>query len=244
MLLAKAFVFAILLTTSCTKSSPPNKPTLYLASSLAVLFDDIQRLSGGQINTIFLSSSAIARQITQGAPCDAAIVADETWQNYLIQQGVVETTIQLFAHNSLVLVGPKSVHPQQFETALNLIPQDQRLIIGDPEFVPLGAYTKEALAKVGGFARLQGRLMRAHSARHAGLLLEQKASSWAVVYRTDVIPEGMHVVATIDPALHRPIAYPFLRCKKARPHQLKVLLQLIFSPALRQQMSAKGFFMQ
>jgi molybdate transport system substrate-binding protein len=234
--------FLLTLLVSCTQKNHEDKAKLYLASSLAVLAEDIQKLSGKlSIDMVFLSSSAIAKQIAQGAPCDAAILADEQWLRYLLQKNTVEPISRLFAKNRLVLVGPHDHQPQGLSDALKQIPKGKKLIIGDPDFVPLGAYTKEALTNIGWLKKLSTQLLPAHSARQASLLLSQGAGSFAILYQSDAQASFAHIIAHLDPSLHRPIEYPFLVCKKARSYQAKALEQLLFSKAFKTALTSKGF---
>src|SRR5215203_5494952 len=55
----------------------------------------------------FAASSALARQIEQGAPADLFASADEPWMDYLQQRGLIapETRVSPIA-NALVLVAP------------------------------------------------------------------------------------------------------------------------------------------
>jgi molybdate transport system substrate-binding protein len=55
----------------------------------------------------FAASSALARQVEQGAPADLFLSADEAWMDYLQQRGlVVEATRVSAVGNALVLVAP------------------------------------------------------------------------------------------------------------------------------------------
>jgi molybdate transport system substrate-binding protein len=57
----------------------------------------------------FAASSALARQVEQGAPADLFLSADEAWMDYLQQRGlVVEATRVSAVGNALVLVAPAS----------------------------------------------------------------------------------------------------------------------------------------
>jgi molybdate transport system substrate-binding protein len=217
---------------------------IYLASSLAPMTKDFEALSTPNINfdLVYLSSSAIAKQLEQGAPCDVAMVADEVWSEYLIKKGLVEPRVHFVASNRLVLAGRqknslKPVHEMLF----GLAPTD-KLIIADPDFVPLGSYTKEALVSLGLWPLVSNRLIKAHSARAAGLLLEQQAASVAILFRTDAINNSaVHIVSTIDPSLHRPIRYYVLTCKGARKERATYVKNEVLSPSFQNTLMKKGF---
>lgn len=276
-----SFLIALLVSAlACQRSAPP-AARLYLASSLMPLADDIERMAKDKlpIDLIFLSSSVIAKQIEQGAPCEAAILADDRWRDHLLASGFVTDQVRVVASNTLVLAGlAKAERPQdQIGSALssprsgidldsglrgndnlifgsdNLISVNgitarlrqvdtaHKLIIADPDFVPLGAYTKEVLLKLGLYEKLAPYFLLTHSARQASLLLEQGAAPLAILYRTEAINDKIHVLAFIDASLHRPIEYPLLVCKKAQRDRVNAVETIIFSQSFKEALAAKGF---
>src|SRR5271170_6047065 len=84
------FFIPLFFAMACKQAENAGKARLYLASSLASLASDIDQLSRGSIEAIFLTSSAIARQIKEGALCDGVIVADEVWRDFLLKHHAVE----------------------------------------------------------------------------------------------------------------------------------------------------------
>lgn len=218
---------------------------IYLASSLMPLQDDIKELAKdiGPIDLIFLSSSSIARQIEQGAPCEIAILADEKWRDHLVSKGAVITETASMGTNTLVVASLTRIGGlESVRGLLDGLPDSEKLIIADPDFVPLGAYTKEALENLGLYDKFSSRLVRAHSARSAGLLFKQKAANLAVLYRSDAISEGMHLVGEIDKMLHRPIHYPLVICKQARMKAAMQLRKVLLSQEFKKILAAKGFY--
>ena len=72
---------------------------------------------------------------------------------------------------------------------LSHLSSQEKIIIGDPDYVPLGNYTKEALINLGLFNDLKSRFIKAHSARQASLLLKSGAGAWAILYQSDALNE-------------------------------------------------------
>ena len=62
---------------------------------------------GGRMVGTYAASSALARQIEQGAPIDVFLSADLEWMDYLASKGLIESgTRKTVAANTLVLIAP------------------------------------------------------------------------------------------------------------------------------------------
>lgn len=233
----------ILCLVSCKQKAEGESIKLLVASSLMPLANDIKRLSPQKnIEIDALSSAAIAKQIEHGAPCDAAIVADERWQDYLVTKHLVRAHVKTIATNSLVLA---SVHKQPLiQTAdeiVSALKAAKKIIIANPDFVPLGTYTREFLEKTNAFVELKEKFIMASSARHAALLVTQHAGDLAILYQTDALADRLNIVAHIPKSSHRHIEYPFLQCVNANPQHVSTLSRLVSSHAFKDVLMHKGF---
>ena len=74
-----------------------------LRDALGTIAAEYQRETDVDVVLVFAASSAIARQVAQGAPADVVLLADEDWGKWLIDQGTVGG-VDVFASNRLVLV--------------------------------------------------------------------------------------------------------------------------------------------
>src|SRR3954462_7474536 len=140
----------------------------------------------------FAASSALARQIEQGAPADLFLSADEPWMDYLAQRGLIlpETRVSPLG-NALALVAPANSPLAPFAIGPGtdlpaLLGPQGRLAAGDPAHVPAGIYAKAALERLGQWAAIAPRLARAENVRAALLLVERGEAPLGIVYRTDV----------------------------------------------------------
>lgn len=169
----------------------------------------------------FAASSALARQIGQGAPADIVMSADEPWMDYLERRGlIVNATRSSPLGNALVLVAPanssaRAVLARGMDLAPLLGPGG-RLAAGDPAHVPAGRYAQAALTWLGAWEALAPRLARAENVRAALMLVERGEAPLGIVYETDArASPGLRVVATFPEGSHPPITYPFALTRRA-----------------------------
>lgn len=182
------------------------------------------------------ASSALARQIEQGAPADIFASADEPWADYLQQRSLIlPATRTSPLGNALVLIAPKD----QAGGDIVLTPADLlarlgpngRLVTGDPASVPAGKYAQAALTTLGLWDQLAPRIARAQNVRAALLLVERGEAPLGIVYSTDAAASpGVRVVATFPNSSHPPITYPFALTPHGDTPQGRALLAFLTGP--------------
>jgi molybdate transport system substrate-binding protein len=170
----------------------------------------------------FAASSALARQIEQGAPAAIFASADEPWMDYVQKEGfVVDATRVSPLGNTLVLVAPadSTLSPISLTKGVDLaqlLGPGGRLAIAEPASVPAGKYGREALTWMGAWAALQPHLATAENVRATLLLVERGEAPLGIVYATDAAAsKGVKVLATFPAESHAPITYPFALLKRA-----------------------------
>lgn len=199
-------------------SAAPRELVVFAAASLQNAFEDIGKLhvtaGGVPVKFSFASSSALARQIEQGAPAAIFASADEQWMDYLQQRRlVVAATRKNLLGNRLVLVVPASstatveIKPG-FDLAA-LLGKDGRWVTGDPSNVPVGRYAQDALTRLGAWSSAQTRLVRAENVRVALSFVERGEAAAGIVYETDAAIAKKVRIAGVFPAdSHAPVSYP------------------------------------
>ena len=85
--------------------------TVFAAASLKNSLDAVDaaymRETGATVRASYAASSALARQIEQGAPADVFISADEDWMDYAGQHGLIQAgTRRDLLTNHLALIAP------------------------------------------------------------------------------------------------------------------------------------------
>jgi molybdate transport system substrate-binding protein len=169
----------------------------------------------------FAASSALARQIEQGAPADIFASADEPWMTYVQERKLILDASRVSAlGNSLALVAPVGSSAQvtlaRGTDLLALLGPTGRLAMGDPAHVPAGRYAQAALDWMGQWPALAPRLARAENVRAALLLVERGEAPFGIVYGTDArASRGVRTVATFPAESHPPISYPFAITRRA-----------------------------
>lgn len=176
-----------------------------------------QDKTGQTVTASFASSSALAKQIAQGAPAGVFISANPKWMDVLEGEGaIVEGSRTDLLGNSLVLVAPRdTARPVTVDAALPLaqmLGADGRLSVGDPDHVPAGIYARQALTALGLWEVAAPRLARASDVRAALALVARGETPLGIVYATDAaISDGVSVVGTFPEGSHPPIRYPAAR---------------------------------
>jgi molybdate transport system substrate-binding protein len=196
----------------------------------------------------FAASSALARQIEQGAPADLFMSADEDWMNYVQERNLIVNDTRISpVGNSLVLVSPTaSARPVALTRETNLaalLGPGGRIATGDPAHVPVGRYAQAALTWMGQWDAIAPRLARADNVRAALLLVERGEAPFGIVYGTDAAAsQGVRVVGTFPAASHTPVTYPFALTRRAAGNaQARAFLAFLTGPAARPTWQRFGF---
>jgi molybdate transport system substrate-binding protein len=191
--------------------------TVFAAASLKNALDEIDdtyRKRAGQKAVIsYASSSALAKQVENGAPADMFISADLDWMDYLDKRELVNRASRKnLLRNEIVLIAPAdspvslTVGPA-FALAAQL--GNGRLAMGDPDHVPAGRYAKAALQTLKVWPSVADRIARAENVRSALLFVARGEAPLGIVYRTDAAAEKkVRIVGVFPPDSHPPIVYP------------------------------------
>ncbi|WP_331372303.1 molybdate ABC transporter substrate-binding protein [Sinorhizobium chiapasense] len=224
--------------------------TVFAAASLKNALDAInaewQNESGGQVTASYAASSALAKQIEQGAPADVFISADLAWMDYLVDKKLIKTdTRSNLLGNRLVLVsaepdsGTVDIKPG-FDLAALI--GDGRLAIGAVDSVPAGKYGKAALEKLGIWPAVEQKVAGAQSVRAALLLVSRGEAPYGIVYQTDAVADpGVKVVGTFPEDSHPPIIYPIAITADSKSADAVAYVEFVKSAKAAAFFEAQGF---
>jgi molybdate transport system substrate-binding protein len=226
--------FAILFGSACSPASAQDKSlTVFAAASMKNALDDIDAAytgkTGVKIIASYAASSALAKQIEQGAPADIFMSADTDWMDYAANRNVISTPTRLnLLGNSIVLVAPKDsgvdkvTIGQGFDLAK--LAGAGKIATGDVNAVPVGKYAKAALEKLGAWDAVGPKFAMGESVRAALTLVARGEAALGIVYATDArVEPGVKIVGTFPVDSHPPIIYPVAATTTAKPEAASYL---------------------
>ena len=216
-----------------------------LTDALQEVGDAFTRETSIPVKFSFAASSALARQIENGAPADVFFSADLDWMTYLQTRHLLqEATRHDVLGNRLVLIAPAdAVVALKIEPhfALAAALGNRRLATGDPESVPVGRYAQEALTRLGVWPAVQARLARAENVRAALAFVDRGDAALGIVYATDALVDKKVRVVDVFPAdSHPPIVYPIAVTATAQAAAAR-FVDFVRSPAADKVFKSYGF---
>ena len=224
--------------------------TVFAAASLKEALDEAaaayRKQTGVPVRVSYAASSALARQIEQGAPADVFFSADLEWMDYLQQRNRLDVaTRRSLLGNRLVLIAPRASKAQvdlRRPATLLAALGDGRLAVGQTRTVPAGKYAKASLESLSLWNGVRPRLAESESVRAALMLVARGETPLGIVYASDAKAEpGVRVVATFPEDSHPPIVYPVAALRGARAAQAARFVQWLASPAADSLFTKRGF---
>jgi molybdate transport system substrate-binding protein len=201
--------------------------TIFAAASMKNALDDINaaflKASGVKVVASYAASSALAKQIEQGAPADIFASADLDWMDYSSQKKTIreDTRVNLLG-NRLVLIAPKDAKMDKVAIGPGLdlarLIGDGRIATADIAAVPVGKYAKAALQKLGIWPSVEKKFAFAENVRAALALVARGEAVLGIVYETDAkIEPSVKIVGAFPAGSHAPIVYPVAATTIAKP---------------------------
>jgi molybdate transport system substrate-binding protein len=209
------------------------------AASLKNALDDAdvqyQREAGQKIVVSYGASSALAKQIENGAPADIFISADLDWMDYAAAHKLIkpESRFNLLG-NRLVLVAPA-------DSRINLAIAPN-FPLAHPAAVPAGKYGKAALEALGVWASVAGKIAPAQDVRATLLLVSRGEAPLGIVYQTDAAADrGVKIVGAFPATSHPPIIYPIAATAASTNPGVAAYIGFLRSPAAKPAFEKQGF---
>ena len=225
------------------------KMVVFAAASLKNALDAVnetwQAETGRRATISYAASSALARQIEQGAPADIFISADLDWMEYLSErQLIVPGSRTNLLGNRIVLIAAAG------SAEINIVPGfalaellgEGRLAMADVKAVPAGKYSKAALERLGVWVEVEGKVAQAENVRAALKLVATGEAPLGIVYRSDAVAEPtVKVIGVFPEDAHPPIVYPVgVTTDSSNPYAAE-FVKYLQSPKAKQLFEQQGF---
>ena len=217
-----------------------------LQTALNAIAAEWSRETGRRAVFSYAASSALARQIEQGAPADLFASADLDWMDWLQERRLIRPeTRRTLLGNSLVLIAGREwtgelAIGRGFGLAAAL--GESRLALANPQAVPAGRYAKQALTALGVWDQLAPRVAGADNVRAALALVARGEARFGIVYETDARTEPrVRVVGRFPADSHPPILYPVALTAGATSPEAAAFLAYLAGPAATLNFEAEGF---
>ncbi len=224
--------------------------TVFAAASMQTALDAVvaawHEQEGGDAVVSYAASSALTRQIEQGAPADIFISADLDWMAYLANHSLIRanTTTNLLG-NRLVLVAPNgTAQAVEVTPELDLVGmlEGGRLAVADTAAVPAGRYAKAALQSLGLWDSVADHLAEAENVRAALAFVSRGEAPLGIVYATDDVADpAVEAIGIFPDDTHPPIIYPATILAGSDNPAADAFLAFLRSPTAQCIFEAQGF---
>jgi molybdate transport system substrate-binding protein len=223
---------------------------VFAAASLKTALDAIGKEwtaeTGHKVAFSYAASSAIAKQVEQGAPADLFASADLKWMDYLSEKKlIVAESRKSLLGNTLVLVAPSdSTSDLKIAKGFALAAAigDGRLAMGDPKSVPAGMYGQVALTSLGVWEAVSPKVAGAENVRAALAFVARKEAPFGIVYGSDAKSEpAVRIVDVFPEDSHPPIVYPFALTAASKNPSAKDFFAYLGSAKAKQAFAGQGF---
>jgi molybdate transport system substrate-binding protein len=223
---------------------------IFAAASLKTALDEaagaFRAETGTETKISYGGSLALARQITEGAPADIFVSADEDSMDEAAKGAAIKPQTRFdFLANSLVIVANRkapfdslALTPAAIDAAIG----SGKLATGEVNSVPVGKYAKQALTNLGLWEDVAPHLAMTDNVRAALAFVARNEAPLGIVYATDAAAEpAVKVVAVFPASSHKPIVYPVaLTAASDNPSAVR-FLDFLRSPAARTIFARQGF---
>lgn len=229
---------------------------VFAAASLTDPFNELGPLfsaanGGATVTYNFGGTPQLRTQLEQGARADLFASANRDQMAAALASGVVVGETPVFAQNKLVVIVPKA-NPGKIETIEDLARPGLKLVITQRD-VPVGRYTRDALATMAGDARFGAQFetkvlanIRSEEPNVKQLVAKVRLgeADAAIVYSSDVSATvASEVIALPIPDRFNTVAdYPIAQVKgAAHPELARTFMAYVISGAGRDVLAKHGF---
>lgn len=231
------------------QAAASDEVVVFAAASLKNALDEVAAAWTAETRNIatlsYAGSSALARQIEQGAPADVFLSANPEWMDVLDAGDLIaEGTRKNLLGNALVLIAHgRDAAPIDIDETFDLgaLLGEERLAMALVDAVPAGIYGKAALTSLGAWDDVADNVVQAENVRAALALVARGEAPYGIVYRTDAAADDtVTVVATFPPETHPDIVYPAAVTRQGGA-PARAFVEFLASETARQIFERHGF---
>lgn len=196
-----------------------------------------------QVLLNFAGSGALLQQIAKGAPVDVFASADQVTMDKAQEQGLLAAgTRKDFVQNTVVVITPANSQLELNE--LTDLQQDalQRLAVSNPDSVPVGRYSKQALVAHNLWDDLAGKLINTQNVRQSLDYVARDEVDAGFVYATDAAVMADKVKVQFTVPLETVVSYPIAVTKEGSRNELsQQFIDYTFNDESQAVLSKYGF---
>ena len=202
----------LLLSSVC---SADTKLYVYAAASTRNAVDELIKQfptqNNVQVSAVYGATSALARQIIDGAPAALFLSANKAWMRETVNMGLIVRHKNAFS-NRLVVISSKDFSINfKISSGNDIIRalQNERLAVAEVSAVPAGIYSQQAMETLNIWPVLRDKLAQSANVRAALALVERGETPLGFVYQTDAKASPyVHLEWKIPEQAHDRILYP------------------------------------
>lgn len=243
---ATAFVAAVLVPCLAAADEITVFAAASMSNAMAAVEERFEAVTGHDVIVVLAGSSALARQIQQGAPADIFISANPDWMDLLEADGLIEqfTRLDLLTNAIVLIAAEASVAPVEIGPDLDLagLLGEGRLAMARVDAVPAGSYGKAALESLGLWDGVMAQVAQARNVRAALAFVVTGEAPYGIVYATDAVAEdGVTVIGAFPAETHPPIVYPAAALARSGTPLTRDFLEFLRGPQARAVFRNEGF---
>ena len=222
--------------------------TVSAAASLTNAFKDIAEnfeaaYPEHKILLNFAGSGELLQQIAKGAPVDVFASADQETMDKAQAQGLLtDASRKDFVHNTVVVITPTNSTLKL--TQLTDLQQEalQRLAVSNPESVPVGRYSKQALVAHDLWDALADKMINTQNVRQSLDYVARDEVDAGFVYATDAAIMADKVKVQFTVPLATVVSYPIAVTKEGAEKELsQQFIDYTFSQESQAVLAKYGF---
>ena len=206
---------------------------VFAAASMKNALDDVNaaftKATGIKVTASYAASSALAKQLENGAPADVFVSADLKWMDYVAEKKAIkpETRVNLLGNRLVLIAGKDSkLSKVQIGDGFDIVrlAGDGRIAVADTKAVPAGLYAKESLEKLGAWKAAEPKLAQAENVRATLSYVARGETPIGIVYETDAkVEPNVKIIGTFPEGSYPPVTYPVAATVNAKADTAKYL---------------------